>query len=206
MQEKTKAELPRRASEFGLRSHVGEKIRAQDLKKLKKRLEPPQAEQDILFVHGKGQRKPVLPGAIDTVDEYLRRQRQYDDSNRRSGDRNSFFKTDRRATFMRMKENRSLVGPVWNNDRISMVFGQLQEILKTIKMAAAFSMGWPPLLCPRRLPSNTATTFFGLLFGMLIGIISPLSSISISRNISSSAKLSLRPGSLAQRLFRWTVL
>ncbi len=43
--------------------------------------------------------------AIETVDEYLKRQKQYDDYNHSFGDRNSFSKTDRDATFMRMKED-----------------------------------------------------------------------------------------------------
>lgn len=38
MQEKMKNELPKLAAEFNLRFHVGEKIRAKDLKKLRKQL------------------------------------------------------------------------------------------------------------------------------------------------------------------------
>jgi len=105
MQEKMRTELPKLASEFGLRFHVGEKIRARDIKKLRKRLKTKQAEQGVVFVHGKGQRKPPLQRAIETIDEYLKRQKQYDDYNHSFGDRNSFSKTDRDATFMRMKED-----------------------------------------------------------------------------------------------------
>lgn len=105
MQEKMRSELPKLASEFGLRYHVGEKIRAKGLKKLRKRLKTQQAAQGIVFVHGKGQHKSHLQRAIETVEEYLERQKQYDDYNHSFGDRNSFSKTDRDATFMRMKED-----------------------------------------------------------------------------------------------------
>lgn len=105
MQEKMKSELPKLAGEFGVRFHAGEKISARDLKKLRKRLKREQAEQGVTFVHGKGQRKPPLQRAVERVEEYLRRQKQYDDYNHSFGERNSFSKTDRDATFMRMKED-----------------------------------------------------------------------------------------------------
>jgi transposase len=105
MQAKMRSELPKLATKNGLRFHVGEKIRSKDLKKFRKRLRTQQAEQGIVFVRGKGQHKPHLQRAIETVDEYLMRQKQYDDYNHSFGDRNSFSKTDRDATFMRMKED-----------------------------------------------------------------------------------------------------
>ena len=105
LQEKMKAELPALAAEFGQRFHVGEKIRAKDLKKLRKRLKVLQAERGTTFVQGKGQRKSPLQRAMETVEGYIARQKQYDDYNHSFGDRNSFSKTDRGATFMRMKED-----------------------------------------------------------------------------------------------------
>lgn len=105
MQEKMQAELPKLAAEFGQRFHAGEKIRAKDLKKLRRKLKAWQAEEGIVFVRGKGQRKPALQRAIEAVEEYLKRQKQYDDYNHSLGARNSFSKTDRDATFMRMKED-----------------------------------------------------------------------------------------------------
>ena len=104
MQDKMKTELPKLAAEFGLPFHAGEKIRAKDLKKLRKRLYALK-EADIEFVQGKGKRKSPLQKAIETVDEYLARQKKFDDYNHSFGDRNSFSKTDRDATFMRMKED-----------------------------------------------------------------------------------------------------
>ena len=105
MQDKMKADLPILAASFGLRFHVGEKIPAKDLKRLRKRLKALQREQGLEFVHGKGQRKQPLQQAIEKVEEYLSRQKQYDDYNHSFGGRNSFSKTDRDATFMRMKED-----------------------------------------------------------------------------------------------------
>lgn len=103
MQEKMKTELPKLAAEYNLRFHVGEKIRAKDLKKLRKRLYA--LKGDVEFVRGKGKRKLPLQKAIETVEDYLTRQKKYDDYNHSFGDRNSFSKTDRDATFMRMKED-----------------------------------------------------------------------------------------------------
>lgn len=105
LQEKMKAQLPALAAEFGLRFYVGQTIKAKDLKKLRKRLKALQAEHGIVFVHGKGQRKPPLQRAVEKVEDYLARQKKYNDYNHSFGDRNSFSKTDRDATFMRMKED-----------------------------------------------------------------------------------------------------
>lgn len=105
MQEKMKTELPALSTEFGLGFQVSERIRAKDLKRLRKRLKKLQAEQNIAFVHGKGQRKTRLQQAVEQVEDYLKRQKQYDDYNHSFGDRNSFSKTDRDATFMHLKED-----------------------------------------------------------------------------------------------------
>jgi Transposase and inactivated derivatives len=105
LQEKMKVDLPTLATGFGLRFYVGETIKAKDLKKLRKRLKALQAERGIAFVHGKGQRKTPLQRALEKVEDYLSRQKQYDDYNHSFGKRNSFSKTDRDATFMRMKED-----------------------------------------------------------------------------------------------------
>ena len=105
MQEKMKVELAALAAQFGLRFHIGQKIKAKDLKKLRKRLKTLQAQQGIVFAHGKGQRKPPLQRAVEAVEGYLARQKKYDDYNHSFGERNSFSKTDRDATFLRLKED-----------------------------------------------------------------------------------------------------
>ena len=103
MQEKMKVELPKLAEEFGLRFYVGERIEVKHLKKMLKHLYA--LKGSIKFVHGKGRRKQPLQRAIEAVEAYLARQRQYDEHNRTFGDRNSFSKIDKDATFMRMKED-----------------------------------------------------------------------------------------------------
>ena|SRR5690554_4990030 len=103
MQEKMKNELPKLAAQFGIRFYVGDKIRSKDLKKLRKRLYALKGQEE--FVSGKGKRKSPLQKAIEAVEGYLIRQKKYDDYNRSFGNRNSFSKTDRDATFMRMKDD-----------------------------------------------------------------------------------------------------
>lgn len=103
MQEKMKTELPKLAAQFGVRFHAGENIRTKDLKKLLRHLYALQGEKT--FVQGKGNRKSAWQKGIECIEGYLARQRKYDDYNRSFGDRNSFSKTDRDATFMRMKED-----------------------------------------------------------------------------------------------------
>ncbi|SDM61798.1 hypothetical protein SAMN04488502_10617 [Dendrosporobacter quercicolus] len=92
MQAKLKAELPVLAATLGLRFHAGQKIKAKDLKKLRKRLKVQQAQQGIVFVHGKGKRKPVLQRAVETVEQYLVRQKKYDDYNHSFGGTKQLFK------------------------------------------------------------------------------------------------------------------
>ena len=103
MQEKMKVELPKLAKQFDVRFHAGEKILVKDLQKLLKQLY--ELKGDMEFVHGKGKRKQPLQRAIETVEDYLSRQKKYDEHNQTFGDRNSFSKTDTDATFMRMKDD-----------------------------------------------------------------------------------------------------
>jgi transposase len=59
----------------------------------------------IVFVHGRGKRKTQLQKDLETLEEYVLRKRKYTDYNRTFRGRNSFSKTDRDATFMRMKDD-----------------------------------------------------------------------------------------------------
>ncbi len=59
----------------------------------------------IIFVHGRGKRKAQLQRDIETLREYLSRKAKYADYKAAFKGRNSFSKTDRDATFMRMKED-----------------------------------------------------------------------------------------------------
>ena len=103
MQEKMRLELPKLAAQFGVRFYAGEKVRVKDLKKLRRRLYA--LKGDTEFVCGKGKRKTPLQRAIEDVDDYIARQKRHDDYNHSFGDRNSFSKTDRDATFMRLKDD-----------------------------------------------------------------------------------------------------
>jgi len=58
-----------------------------------------------VFVHGRGKRKTSVQRDIETLTEYLTRKRKYKDYNQVFKGRNSFSKTDRDATFMRMKDD-----------------------------------------------------------------------------------------------------
>ena len=105
MQAKMQGQLPALAGELGVRFDVGDTIKAKHLKKLRKKLYALKAAQNTAFVHGKGQRKTPLQRAIECVEDYIEKQKRYNDYNHSFGERNSFSKTDRDATFMRMKED-----------------------------------------------------------------------------------------------------
>ena len=59
----------------------------------------------IVFVHGRGKRKTQLQRDLEQLEAYMGRKAKYTDYNATFKGRNSFSKTDRDATFMRMKED-----------------------------------------------------------------------------------------------------
>ena len=63
------------------------------------------AKQNIQFVKGRGKRKTQIQRDIELLSSYLNRQQKYDTYKGIFKGRNSFSKTDRDATFMRMKED-----------------------------------------------------------------------------------------------------
>lgn len=65
---------------------------------------------DLMFVYGKGKRKTQLQRDIEQLEEYLLRKQKYEEYFSIFEGRNSFSKTDRDATFMRMKEDHMLNG------------------------------------------------------------------------------------------------
>lgn len=97
-------ELPALLKTLGIRFYVPEKIPIHRLKKLRKKLYA-SADERIEFVHGKGKHKSVLQRAIETVDNWIAKLKQYTDRIHICGERNSYSKTDRDATFMHMKED-----------------------------------------------------------------------------------------------------
>lgn len=61
--------------------------------------------QNIEFVSGKGRRKSQLQKYIEAVQEIIEKQKKYDEYTKTFGGRNSFSKTDKDATFMKMKDD-----------------------------------------------------------------------------------------------------
>jgi transposase len=105
LQEKMKVGLPEIAGRAGVSFGYGSKIEAYQLKKLLKRLKGRQQELGIEFVSGKGRRKTPLQRDMETVMAYWERQKGYERDMRVLDGRGSYSKTDRDATFMRMKED-----------------------------------------------------------------------------------------------------
>ena len=63
-------------------------------------------DQNISFVHGKGQRKHVLQRHYEEAQAFLDKWKLYQETLAIIGEhRNSYSKTDHDATFMRMKED-----------------------------------------------------------------------------------------------------
>lgn len=90
---------------YGLRIVYGNHVRVRNLKKLRKKLYALKQEENIEFVYGKGKRKTQLQRHIEQLEEYLERLKDYTDKLHICGNRNSYSKTDKDATFMRMKED-----------------------------------------------------------------------------------------------------
>ena len=81
------------------------KIKKYHLKKLLKKLKRLSIKENIVFVHGKGRRKSLIQKAIEKLNEYINRLKKYTKDLYIMGQRNSYSKTDKDATFMRMKED-----------------------------------------------------------------------------------------------------
>lgn len=91
--------------QLGISFHLPPTLHLYHLRKIRNKLRHLQQERHLSFVHGKGKRKSPLQRAIETVDSYLYRLKGYAYELHRCGWRNSFSKTDKDATFMRMKED-----------------------------------------------------------------------------------------------------
>ena len=105
LQTKIHETLPSVLEKLGIRFHVSEKMEIRHLKKLRKKLYARIKEAGVAFVHGKGQRKTPLQRALEQVEAWLVKLKQYTNDLHICGDRNSYCKTDHDATFMHMKED-----------------------------------------------------------------------------------------------------
>ena len=102
---KIAAELPGVVSSSGVKWHIPEKLEIRHLKKLRKKLYEKRGQENVVFVSGKGHRKSALQKALETVDAWIAKWKQYTSELYICGDRNSYSKTDHDATFMHMKED-----------------------------------------------------------------------------------------------------
>jgi len=90
---------------FGINLIYSNEVRIKHLKQLRKKLYVIKKVEKIEFVHGPGRRKTPLQKAIEVVEHYLDKIKEYTKKLYISGSRNSYSKTDQDATFMRMKED-----------------------------------------------------------------------------------------------------
>lgn len=75
------------------------------MKRLRKRLIKIKKDEGIEFIHGKGKTKTQLQKDLETLDGYISRIKDHTKKIHICGKRNSYSKTDKDATFMRMKED-----------------------------------------------------------------------------------------------------
>lgn len=102
---------------YALKPVWGGKVKIKTLKKLRKTLLTIKDQERIEFVQGSGKRKSVLQKHVETLDSYLEKFKEYNQKLHICGQRNSYSKTDKDATFMRMKEDHMLNGqlkPAYN--------------------------------------------------------------------------------------------
>ena len=92
-------------NDFGIKVIYKNKIKKYHLKKLLKKLKRLSIKENIVFVHGKGRRKSLIQKAIEKLNEYINRLKKYTKDLYIMGQRNIYSKTDKDATFMRMKED-----------------------------------------------------------------------------------------------------
>ena len=105
LQAKIKTEIPNIVSSCGIKWHIPNEVEIWHIKKLRKKLYEKWEKENNVFVTGKGRRKTAVQRAIETVEEWLSKLKQYTSDLYICGDRNSFSKTDHDATFLHMKED-----------------------------------------------------------------------------------------------------
>lgn len=81
------------------------KVEIKYMKEIFNFLNDKKTKDGIEFVSGKGKRKSFIQKYMEAVEDIIEKQSKYDEFNKTFGDRNSFSKTDKDATFMRMKDD-----------------------------------------------------------------------------------------------------
>lgn len=82
-----------------------DKVEVQKMTEILNFLNNKKIKENIEFVYGKGKRKSPTQKYIEVVEDIIEKQARYDEFNKTFGERNSFSKTDKDATFMRMKDD-----------------------------------------------------------------------------------------------------
>jgi len=90
---------------YGLKIVYKDQVKIKHLKSLRKKLYAIKQENDIEFVYGSGRRKSNIQKSIEQLEEHLDKIKEYTQKIHISGKRNSYSKTDKDATFMRMKDD-----------------------------------------------------------------------------------------------------
>ena len=90
---------------YDIKIVYGSTIKMKHVKKLRKKLYSLKESENVVFVHGIGKRKTPLQKCIETLEDYSSRLKEYNQKIHICGEWNSYSKTDRDATFMRMKED-----------------------------------------------------------------------------------------------------
>ena len=90
---------------YGIKVGYKNIIKLKDIKKLRKKLYRIKKSENIEFVHGCGKRKTALQRSIEALEKYCNKLKEYTKKIHICGKRNSYSKTDKDATFMRMKED-----------------------------------------------------------------------------------------------------
>ena len=89
----------------GVKYRIPEEIQIHHLKKIRKKLYAKAKAENLVRVSGKGRHKSPLQKAIEKVNSWLEKMKRYTQDLHICGNRNSYSKTDRDATFMHMKED-----------------------------------------------------------------------------------------------------
>jgi transposase len=85
--------------------NVGKETINEDMSRMTVFLEQKKTEEKAIFMYGSGKRKSNLQKLLEALYSYQGRQQGYDESKEILGERNSYSKTDKDATFMRMKDD-----------------------------------------------------------------------------------------------------
>ena len=106
LQEKIKVILEALPIDLDIKiSKVKGKVTVDYISKIIDKLNYLKEKHSIEFVYGKGKRKSKLQKYLEELQNFIEKQSKYDEYNGIFNGRNSFSKTDKDATFMRMKED-----------------------------------------------------------------------------------------------------